>query len=83
MAIKEYVLRNMFLVHCVSLILFAIIELDDFMALLDERLTRRNDSPIGLVAKKVRKIGLPSETLPPTNAPVWAIDADCAGMGMI
>ena len=49
------------------------------MALLDERLTRRNDSPIGLVAKKVRKIGSPSESLPPTNAPVWAVDA---GMGM-
>jgi hypothetical protein len=68
-----------FVALLVSLILFAIVELD-FVASLDERFTRRNDSPIGLVATK--RLDFPLK-LPPTNAPVWAIDADCAGTGMI
>ena len=41
------------------------------MALLEERLAH----PVGLVAKKVRKIGSPSKSLPPVNAPVWAVDS--------
>ena len=85
MAIKEYVLRNMFLVHCMSLTLFAILELDDFVKLLDQRLAQSNDSPICLVAKKVRKIGSPSESFPPVNAPVWSVaeTPGSAGMDMI
>ena len=71
------------LVHCMLFTLFfTILELDDFVAILDERLTRTNDSAIGLVAKKVRKIGSPSKSFPPLNAPGWAVDAGSAGMDM-
>ena len=46
------------------------------MAVLDERLARSNDAPIGLVAKKVRKNGSPSKSLPPANAPPWSVDLE-------
>ena len=49
-------------------------ELNDFMALLDVRLTQKEPHPVGLVAKKVRKVGLPSKSPPPINAPAWSID---------
>ena len=48
--------------------------LNEFMALLEERLGQKDPHPVGLVAKKVRKIGSPSKSLPPINAPVWAVD---------
>ena len=44
------------------------------MAVLDQQLARSNDAPIGLVAKKVRKNGSPSKSLPPANAPPWQVD---------
>ena len=50
------------------------VELNDFMALLDARLAQKESHPVGLVAKKVRKVGSPSKSPPPTNAPVWSID---------
>ena len=49
--------------------------LNEFMALLEERLAQKEPHPVGLVAKKVRKIGSPSKSLPPVNAPVWAVDS--------
>ena len=52
-----------------------LIELDEFMCLLDNRLaTKQKSQPItSLVAKKVRKEGSISESLPPSDAPTWAI----------
>jgi hypothetical protein len=46
------------------------------MAALDGRLARKESHPVGLVAKKVRKIGSPSQSLPPANAPSWAVSPD-------
>ena len=31
---------------------------------------------MGLVAKKVREIGSPSQSLPPANAPSWAVNPE-------
>ena len=50
------------------------VELNEFMALLDLRLAQKEPHPVGLVAKKVRKVGSPSKSSPPINAPVWSID---------
>ena len=63
-----------------SLPLFAILELD-FVTLLDQWLAKVNDSLIGLVAKKVWKIGSPPQSLPPVNAPVWLIAETLASAG--
>ena len=49
-------------------------ELNEFMTVLDARLERKEPHPVGLVARKVRKAGSPSKTLPPVNAPVWCIN---------
>ena len=46
------------------------------MAALDGRLARKESHPVGLVAKKVRKIGSPSQSLPPANAPSWAVNPE-------
>lgn len=56
-------------------------ELDDFMAVLDSRLAKNQQRQIatGMVAKKVRKEGAPSDSLPPSDAPSWAIK-DSASM---
>lgn len=44
------------------------------MSTLDARLAKKESHPVVLVAKKVRKIGSPSHSLPPPNAPSWAVD---------
>lgn len=51
------------------------LELNEFMCLLDNRLAaKQKTQPMtSLVAKKVRKEGSLSESLPPSNAPVWAV----------
>ena len=46
------------------------------MNVLDLRLVKKQPQPSGLVAKKVRKIGTPSDSLPPYDAPSWALDKD-------
>lgn len=46
------------------------------MATLDERVAKKESHPVGLVAKKVRKTGSPSQSVPPANAPSWAVNAD-------
>lgn len=51
-------------------------ELDEFMSILDERLSKKETHPVGLVAKKVRKIGSPSTSVPPINTPGWAVDPE-------
>ena len=44
------------------------------MGVLDERLqTKQQHQTIGLVAKKVRTVGQPSDSLPPPGAPTWAV----------
>ena len=46
------------------------------MNVLEERLSKKHPQPIGLVAKKVRKTGTPSESTPPDNVPTWAVIKD-------
>ena len=43
------------------------------MEVLDARLSKRKPQPVGMVAKKVRQIGVPSKSHPPLNAPDWAV----------
>ncbi len=45
------------------------------MEVLDGRLSKK-PQPACLVARKVRKIGTPSNCAPPENAPVWALAMD-------
>ena len=53
------------------------VELDEFMAVLDQRLSAKKLQPaFGLVAKKVRRVGHPSKTVPPVGAPSWAVRAN-------
>lgn len=49
--------------------------LDDFMAVLDSCLAKSKQLQLatGMVAKKVRKEGAPSDSLPPPDAPSWAV----------
>lgn len=46
------------------------------MVILDERLSKKETHPVGIVAKKVRKNGPPSRSSPPQNAPTWAVNPD-------
>ena len=57
------------------IIIITLIELDEFMALLDNRLSMKQKSHhvTSLVAMKVRKEGDISDSLPPLNAPKWAV----------
>ena len=45
------------------------------MEILDDRLTKSQQCQlaVGMVAKKVRKEGTPSDSLPPPDAPSWAL----------
>lgn len=45
------------------------------MAVLDSRLanSQQHQLATGMVAKKVRKEGAPSDSLPPPDAPSWAV----------
>ena len=47
------------------------LELTEFMSVLDNRLGKKQTQP--LTAKKVRRVGPPSQSLPPLNAPPWAV----------
>ena len=49
--------------------------LNEFTDVLDKRLSKK-PQPAGLVAKKIRKIGTPSDCTPPFNAPAWALIRD-------
>ena len=50
------------------------VELSDFMAVLNNRLAKNHRQlAFGMVAKKVRKEGAPSNSLPPPDAPSWAV----------
>ena len=42
------------------------------MEVLDERLSKKQQ-PIGLAVKKVRKVEDPSTSVPPSDAPSWAV----------
>ena len=43
------------------------------MAVLDSRMTQEQKMPSGMVAKKVRRQGSPSTSIPPSDAPPWAV----------
>ena len=47
-------------------------ELNEFIAALDSRQDKKPTLP-GLVAKKVRRVGDPSPSAPPLDAPTWAV----------
>lgn len=54
--------------------LYCHLELNEFMALLDSRLAKQKHHPVTtLVATKVRREGCVSSSLPPPNAPKWAV----------
>lgn len=48
-------------------------KLDDYIQVLEGRLEKKQPQTIGLVAKKERVSGSPSASLPPQNAPSWAV----------
>ena len=56
----------------VQMFIEKITERDEFIEHLDGRQDNKT-TPLGLVAKKVRRIGEPSQTQPPIDAPGWAI----------
>ena len=51
------------------------LELNDFMEVLEDCLAKgpQRQLAVGMVAKKVRKEGTPSDSLPPADAPSWAL----------
>ena len=55
---------------CCLLYLFT--ELDEFIATIDSRQDKKSPLP-GLVAKKVRRVGEPSPSSAPADAPTWAV----------
>ena len=57
-------------VLCCLLQLFT--ELDEFIATIDSRQDKKSSLP-GLVAKKVRRVGEPSPSSAPADAPTWAV----------
>ncbi len=46
------------------------------MSTLDSRIAKKQPASPGLVAKKVRKLGEPSSTTPPDDAPKWAVNSE-------
>ncbi len=46
------------------------------MSTLDSRIAKKQPASPGLVAKKVRKLGEPSSTTPPDDAPKCAVSSD-------
>lgn len=56
------------------------IELDQYIEVLDKRLSEQVQKEyVGIVAKKVRKCGIPSSCKPPENVPAWAIKRNSEG----
>lgn len=52
------------------------------MTVLEQRFSKKQQKqPLGLIAKKVRKIGEPSDSPPPPGAPVWAIKKEFQNSG--
>ena len=54
------------------------------MKVLDNRLEKKqtNCKPVGFVAKKSRRVGSPSVSMPPPYSPTWAIKASKNGMSI-
>lgn len=50
-----------------------IIELNDFMQILDQRHEAKAKKDKGMMAKKTRKVGSPSCAPPPSDAPAWTV----------
>lgn len=50
-------------------------ELNDFVVVLESRMTREHNMPSGMVAKKVRS---PSTSVPPSDAPSWAVNSSAS-----
>lgn len=69
--------------HLEYLYYYMYIELDKFMEVLEQRFNvQQQKKPSGIVPKKVRKVGEPSESPPPLGAPLWAIKKEFHNMGM-
>ena len=54
-----------------------IVELNKFIEVLDKRVEKTTKETPGLVAKKERKEGEPSSSVPPNGAPKWAVKQAC------
>ena len=59
--------------------LFSLLDLDNFLATLDKRYTKKVSKAGGTVAKKVRVIGAPSKSSIPIGAPQWTINPSFQG----
>ena len=57
-------------------------ELDEYIKVLDNRLEKNQIKPVGFVAKKCRRVGSPSVSMPPPYSPAWAIKASKDGMSI-
>lgn len=53
---------------------FLLSELDEFMSVLERRLSNKQPQAAGLVAKKVCRIGIPSDSVQPSDAPAWSVN---------
>ena len=62
----------------ILLCLLVYIELNEFIHALDKRLEKIAKDAPGLVAKKERKLGLPFTSVPPKEAPRWAVKTSTA-----
>ena len=59
--------------------LYVLLELNRYINVLDKRREKVGCRSSGLVAKKVRVLGHPSESQPPASAPSWAVQSKCEG----
>ena len=50
------------------------LDLNDFTRRLDIRYSKKVSTEGGTVARKMRKLGEPSKSFPPSDAPDWTVD---------
>ena len=58
---------------CLSTYIIFIAELEEFMQILDQRHEAKAKKDKGTMAKKVRRVGTPSCSQPPSDAPTWTV----------
>ena len=58
----------------INYIITTLLDLNDFMWRLDARYAKKVSTEGGTVARKVRKSGEASKSLPPSDAPDWTVD---------
>ena len=55
-------------------------ELEDFLTLLDDRYDIKVKKDGTTMAKKIRQLGLPAKSCPPSDAPDWTVDKNWKGL---